>query len=218
MISQELPPVGLRERKKAEVRQALQDATLRLAIEHGYENVTVDAIADAVDVSPRTFSNYFSSKEEALFAPNAYISEQLTAAIAARPADEAPLTVLAAVLVDMADHLVARRDAWQARMRLVAENPQLRPRMAAQFSRFEVILAQGVALRSGRDPTADPYPGLVAAAAAGALRVALAHWRPGAAQSLHELLTELFANLAAGLPDVPHTTAATERSSESHPS
>ena len=194
---------------------ALQDATLRLAVEHGYENVTVDAIADAVDVSPRTFSNYFSSKEEALFAPNPYISEQLTAAIVARPADEAPLVVLAAVLVDMADQIVARRDAWQARMRLVAENPQLRPRMAAQFSRFEVILAQGVALRCGRDPTTDPYPGLVAAATAGALRVALAHWRPGASQSLHELLTELFASLSAGLPDVP-TTAETDYPSESH--
>jgi hypothetical protein len=118
----------------------------------------------------------------------------------------------------MADHLMARRDAWQARMRLVAENPQLAPRMAAQFSRFEVILAHAVALRCGRDPTSDPYPGLVAAAGAGALRVALANWRPGSSQSLHQLITELFARLAAGLPDVPPCTAATDTPSESHPS
>src|SRR5947209_3085559 len=60
------PSVGLRERKKVATRQALHEAAVRLAVEHGLDRLTVEAIADAADVSRRTFSNYFANKEEAL--------------------------------------------------------------------------------------------------------------------------------------------------------
>jgi AcrR family transcriptional regulator len=59
-------PVGLRERKKTATRQALHEAAVRLAVERGVDNVTIEAIADAASVSRRTFSNYFAGKEQAL--------------------------------------------------------------------------------------------------------------------------------------------------------
>ena len=59
---------GLRERKKLAVRQALGSAALRLAVERGLENVTVEDITAEADVSLRTFGNYFSSKYEAICA------------------------------------------------------------------------------------------------------------------------------------------------------
>ena len=48
---------GLRERQAAETRAALSLAAIRLCIQRGWENVTVDDIAAVANVSPRTFRN-----------------------------------------------------------------------------------------------------------------------------------------------------------------
>lgn len=57
---------GLRERKRLATRRAIQHAVLTLAAEHGLANVTVEEVSRVAQVSPRTFFNYFSTKEEAL--------------------------------------------------------------------------------------------------------------------------------------------------------
>ncbi|HEY0806503.1 MAG TPA: helix-turn-helix domain-containing protein, partial [Pseudonocardiaceae bacterium] len=59
---------GLRERKKRETRAALSQATIRLCVQRGWDNVSLADIADAANVSERTFRNYFTSKAEAIAA------------------------------------------------------------------------------------------------------------------------------------------------------
>src|ERR1700728_3477144 len=81
------PRTGLREKKKEATRKALREAALRLALERGPDNVRVDDIADAAGVSPRTYNNYFSSREQAIVAAvTAEREGRVAAAVAARPA------------------------------------------------------------------------------------------------------------------------------------
>ena len=56
----------LRARKKQETRRAIQRAALQLALDGGLENLTIEAIAAAANISQRTFFNYFDSKEDAI--------------------------------------------------------------------------------------------------------------------------------------------------------
>src|SRR5262245_66376689 len=79
---------GLRVRKKVATREALSWAALRLAAERGLDRVRVDEIAAAAGVSPRTYNNYFSSKEEAICALVVERAKRVGAALRARPADE----------------------------------------------------------------------------------------------------------------------------------
>src|SRR2546430_11883605 len=76
---------GLRARKKRATRKALRDAALRLALERGPGNVRVDDIAEAAGVSPRTYNNYFSSREQAIVAAVTAEREARIAAAAAAP-------------------------------------------------------------------------------------------------------------------------------------
>jgi AcrR family transcriptional regulator len=65
----DLQPMSLRERKKRLAQATIEEAALRLFEQKGYEQTSIQDIADAVMMSPRTFFRYFSSKEEVLFEP-----------------------------------------------------------------------------------------------------------------------------------------------------
>jgi AcrR family transcriptional regulator len=195
---------GLRERKKAETHQALARAALRLADQLGPERVTVEAIAEAAGVSPRTFFNYFSSKEDAIVGIAPAHSSALLADLLARPEDEAPLDALRAVVLAAAERLQAGGDEWVIRHRLIQRHHSLAVTRAAWFAEVERRMTEEVARRTDLDPGLDAYPALVVNATLGALRVAIDVWqereRVGA---LEALIDDAFDVLAHGLR-LPH--------------
>ncbi len=93
---------GLRELKKQITREAIADAARQLALGNGLDHVTLDEIAHVAFVSPRTVSNYFSCKEEAIVAAGARDVLAIATELAQRPVTEAPMQSLRLLLVDFA--------------------------------------------------------------------------------------------------------------------
>ena len=112
---------GLRERKKLAVRRALSSAAIRLAVERGLENVTIEDITAEADVSVRTFGNYFSSKYEAICALGTDRARRIGTELLARPARE-PLweALVNAVLAHYEGADQAPDKEWLAGLRLPA--------------------------------------------------------------------------------------------------
>lgn len=200
--------LGLRERKKAETRDALASAALRLADELGPDRVTVDEIAAAAGVSPRTFFNYFATKEDAIVGSSESSAARIVQELAARPASEPPIDALRAAVHASADHLEADPDDWIIRHRLVGKYPALAARYAARHAAVEHELVLEVARRTKLDPDVDTYPAVAVSAALAAARVALTVWQERDRRgSLPALFDEVFDQLASGFTLLPRRTA-----------
>ena len=149
-------PAGLRERKKAETRQAISAAALDLALTHGPGGVTVDDIAAEADVSPRTVFNYFATKEEAILGVDPERRADILSRLAARPADEPPLMSLRYAM--RYDDDTDRAVSWRTRARLARDHPQLQSAYVASFARLEDDLTEVLAGRLGPRPEDRPVP------------------------------------------------------------
>ena len=192
---------GLRERKKLATRLALHEAALRLVAEHGLDSVSVDDIAERADVSPRTFFNYYSSKDDAVLGLDPESSAQQVTAFLARPADESPVQALRAVAHAQAEEMAMDPDLWPLRLKVIESTPALLARLAAVFGEGERVLAEAVAARTGTRAGADAYPTLLAGVAGVAMRTALHRWlATDFTASLPDLAGEAWDLLTAGLP------------------
>jgi AcrR family transcriptional regulator len=190
---------GLREQKKQATREALREAALRLALERGPDQVRVDDIAEAAGVSPRTYNNYFSSREQAIVAAvTAEREARVAAAVRARPAGSLATAVVEAVVEQYT--LPGRGDA----LLLITTNPALRAVYVNTATALEEPLADVIAERLGG---ADRQTARVlAASVAAATRIALQQWvRPTAGGlviptgSLPDLLRTALAPLVPAL-------------------
>jgi AcrR family transcriptional regulator len=198
------PVVGLRERKKARTREALQDTAMELFLEHGFGGTTVEEIADACDVSPRTFFRYFAAKEEVLFADTSQRCGALIDALAAQPADRLPFDALHHALRTVALDYEPQRDALRRRAEILHRSPELRAYKAEHQGGWEEAVTEELQRRSSEPPRFSPDElRFVTAVAMAAFRVAVDSWLEDPTTNLGVLLDRGFARLSSGLGSPP---------------
>lgn len=169
---------GLRERKKEATRVALREAALRLALEHGPANVRVDDIAEAAGVSPRTYNNYFSSREEAIVAA---VTADRESRIAAAVTERLPETRLTEAIVDaITEQYTDPGEQGRDALLLITTNPGLRTAFLDAPAALEDPLREVIETRVGDPQTAR----VLAASVAAAVRVALEQWTQPAGNGL----------------------------------
>jgi AcrR family transcriptional regulator len=139
----------LRERKKAATADALHRAAMRLAIERGLSEVTVEAIVEAADVSRRTFSNYFANKEDALLHGERERLDRMLVALRARPADEPAWRAIRNSIHAFFEDEDEPDPEWVAQVRLIRRHPSLVGQQLARHAAFEADIADELARRTG---------------------------------------------------------------------
>lgn len=176
------PAAGLRSRKKAQTRQAIEEAALRIATERGYAGTTAVAIAEEANVSLRTLFNYFPQRDRAICGPTIEITDPV---LVEQQLAEAP-SVLHGVL-DAFDACAPALDGPSGAQRraLIQSSPELMHLHYSAIDRFEGELAALVEKefrirperrRLGADVTPADEARLIVTSIGGVMRFGMQAW------------------------------------------
>jgi len=150
-MSAEPAVLGLRERKKIKTRTAIREHAMRLFKEQGYNETSVEQIAEAAEVSPSTFFRYFPTKEDVVLADD--IDPIVLQVLADQPADLPPMQAIRMAVAAVFEQLTPEDiDREVERQRLVYAVPELRQAMMTELYRSIDMIANAVASRLGRSP------------------------------------------------------------------
>ncbi|WP_454044261.1 TetR/AcrR family transcriptional regulator [Cellulosimicrobium sp. Marseille-Q8652] len=196
---------GLRARKKRRRHDELVGAAQRLVLERGLDAVTVDDICDAVGVSPRTFFNYFPSKDDAVLGLEPF---EIRPEVAAAFVDGGPTGVLlddlSVLVADVLGRQVVTPERMQCTLELVTREPRLLVRHVAwveehRAEMVELFTARRLALPYAADPE------LLALVVMTLLRVSALEWQKGGGEgSPVDHLEDVVSQLRSLLAPAPH--------------
>lgn len=175
------PETGLRERRRRRTMDAIIDAALALFEDRGYDAVSVEEIAAAAEVSPRTFYRYFPAKEDVLVL-DPQTDAAVRAALAEDQPDETDVDFVARTLIAA---LTARRPERARRgYQLIQATPALQARIYQLVWRdqepiVQALLARGTARRPGRGippQDSDLRARVITVAVSDTIRTGVAAW------------------------------------------
>lgn len=174
-----VPAEGLRARKRAAVRSGIERAAIDLVLRNGYEHVTVDMICTASTVSPRTFFNYFGSKEGVFLGPAPAASTEVVAGTFLTDTGTPVVLSLAAALLSALLECQPDPKLARERMKVVMGSAELLAKQNEWLAVSENQLADLVLARYAAESRRGPAPELAAEArmvvalALGVVRVVL---------------------------------------------
>ena len=186
--------MGHRERKKRRVREQLSNAALRLFAERGYEKTTIEDIASAVDLVPRTFFRYFRSKDDALFSGLEAMRELAITALLSRPAGEGIVTALVTAMRATTETFQTEERSVLVIQRLDEGSPELHQRLAS--SRFDFQRHMAGALEGRLERSESLVATMITAALVAASWYVVDRWSADGAPSALRDYSEPVFNLA----------------------
>jgi AcrR family transcriptional regulator len=197
----------LRERKRTRTRLMIQAEALRLFADKGYANTTVDEIADAAAISPRTFFRYFPTKEDVVIWDE--YDPLALELVQARPDDESPAETARALIRASVEGLYRRdREQLLARARLLASEPALRARALETQESGGEALASVLAQRR-RTPLDELRVRMIVTALGAAVAVAMDLWQKDDGKGdLLVLLDQTIDALADGMRELEPSRSA----------
>ena len=185
-----VPPEGLRERKRRETLQRITDAGISLFIEKGYEATTLDEIAAEAGISRRTFFYYFKSKDDILLSLQNGMGAMIVDALRHAPQGKRPFHAIRDAIVTVCASI--RADDMIVIDRLMRSSEAVQARKQASYIQHERALF-AVLRERWPEPEREAGLRLVAMLAIGAMRLSLdALSREGGKRPLTELLHEAF--------------------------
>ena len=194
--TQDNPSGSLRARKKERTRRVIQAEALRLFTEKGFEATTIEEIAAAADVAPRTFFRYFPTKEEVVFWP--VYRPLLGGLMAARPGESAVQALFHAIVDGLSAFYDQDRERVLDRLKLAFRTPALHPRLRQEQATTAQAMTAVLAERLGMSSDKLEVRAMAAAIAA-ALWVAVEEWQAVDGQvELGPLIQRALATVLAG--------------------
>lgn len=190
---------GLRERKKQRTRDRIEAVALELFLRDGFDATTVEGIAGAADIAPRTFFHYFATKEDVVLADYAGRLRRLLEHLAERPSDERSWESLRQAFRAVAAEESEQREAMASRLRIMADAPTVAARSLLLQSGWERDLAEVLATRPAARGRDEPAPELLAAAALAAMRASIQQWLRDPSVDLPVRVDRCFDVLGEGL-------------------
>ncbi len=207
---------GLRESKKRQTHAVIESAAWRLFARKGFDETTVEDIAAAAGVAPRTFFRYFETKEAVLHGAWRTRLDDFCARLRARPAHEGPLVAMATVVGEFLDRLEEDTTELLQRARIAGGS--------ARFGRYrhEIVrpatvdaIAAVLAERLAVDVVRDFRPRLYAELVTVALDTARDTWVvAGGRVRLTDVVEQVFAELGAPVVNLPSTAHRAGASSD----
>jgi mycofactocin system transcriptional regulator len=194
---------------REETRARIEQSALDLFTAEGFEQVTIDEIADAAGISRRTFFRYVTAKADAVWGDFDDHVLRLEEMLSATAGDQSVLASICAAYVEVNDYAQVGLPMLRQRMRLILTEPALQAHSQVRYAAIDRVVAAHVARRTGVPPDAL-LPRLVATSTRAAATTAFEVWLADGRITLAAALHEAFDELAGGFPALRAGVGATD--------
>jgi AcrR family transcriptional regulator len=203
-------------RKRLATRQKISDTATRLFIQHGFDQVTVDQIAEKSDVSRMTVFNHFARKEDMFFDLDEEVRRDMLAALRDRETGTSPVRALQRFVEQAVVEQRHYGSVFSARsipfVETVEASETLKARVRAIRDELTALLTDALA-QATRRPASDPSAALAASLMLAVWTVAILEAHKGyrkhtseaqAMRTLRKLLDQGTRGMEAALQGTPY--------------